>query len=174
MSKGGLRTLGAGCLVAGGVLGMVGSFVPPALRGIAWGLDGTALVVGGALLAVHYLMLRNELLAAAFVVFVAGQTLVVSGSAMSLEASSPGFGAGVGLWSAALALIAASSANPVFVRLTAAVASVLFAIASLQIYAGTALTPLSQPLPFFAYPVLVLTLFGLAWGHLRAAGDDRE
>ena len=102
-----LRLLASASLVVGGVLGMVGSFAPPAVRGIAWGLDGTALVLGVALLAVHHIMLGNEQLAAGFLVFVAGQTLVVSGSAMELSASSPAFGAGVGLWAAALALVKA-------------------------------------------------------------------
>ena len=172
MSNNKLRILASACLVVGGVLGMVGSFVSPAMRGIAWGLDGTALVIGSALLAVHYIRLQNELLAAAFIVFVAGQTLVVSGSAMSLSASSPTFAAGIGLWAAALALIGASSAIPIFVRITAGIAAVLFAITALRIYGGAALTPLSSPLPFNAYPVLVITLFGLAWVHFRSASSD--
>jgi hypothetical protein len=29
------------------------------------------------------------------------------------------------------------------------------------------LTPLSEPLPFFAYPFLAATLFGWAWMHYR-------
>lgn len=172
MSSGKLRFLAAGCLVVGSVLGMAGSFAPAAVRGVAWGVDGTALVVGAALLAVHYIKLRNELLAAAFIVFVAGQTLVVSGSAMGLSESSPSFAAGVGLWSAALALMCASAALPVFVRITAGVASALFAITALQIYAGTALTSLSKPLPFYAYPLLVITLLGLAWVHLRSTSSN--
>jgi len=167
-----LNLLATGCLVAGGVLGMTGSFAPPAVRGIAWGLDGTALVVGFVLLAVHYIKLGNEQLAAAFLVFVAGQTLVVSGSAMELSESSPLFAAGVGLWAAALAMICTSSAMPAFVRICSALASVLFAITSLQIYGGVALTPLSQPLPFYAYPVLVVTLFGFAWVHFRSVSRD--
>ena len=167
-----LNLFAGGCLVAGGVLGMVGTFSTPAVRGIAWGLDGTALIMGFALLAVHYIKLSNEQLAAGFMVFVAGQTLVVSGSAMGLSESSPLFAAGVGLWAAALALICTSSAMPAFVRVTAAFASVLFAITSLQIYGGAALTPLSEPLPLYAYPVLVITLFGFAWVHFRSVSSD--
>ena len=85
------------CLVLGALLGLGGSFAPSAsLRGIAWGLDGTFLVVAASLLAVHCLRRNLELAAAGFLVFMAGQTLVVSGSAMSLEASSPLFAAGGG------------------------------------------------------------------------------
>ena len=163
-----LRILAAICLVVGGVLGIVGSFAPSTVRGIAWGIDGTALVIGTSLLAVHYIMRRSELLAAGFLVFVAGQTLVVSGSAMSLAASSPTFGAGAGLWAAALVMIGASSVIPIFIRITAVIAAVMFAITAIQIFGGAALTPLSKPLPFNAYPVLVITLFGLAWIQFRS------
>jgi hypothetical protein len=166
-----LTLFAAVSLAIGGLLGLAGSFSPPAIRGVAWGLDGTALVMGALLLAVHHIKLGNEQLAAGFFTFVAGQTLVVSSSAMDLAASSPSFGAGVGLWAAGLALVSASSGMPIFVRATGAIASVLFAIVALQIFGGTALTPLSNPLPFNAYPFLVLTLFGWAWVHWRRARD---
>ena len=164
-----LRIFAAACLAVGGLLGLAGSFSSPSVRGVAWGLDGTALVMGALLLAIHHVKLGNEQLAAGFFTFVAGQTLVVSSSAMDLLASSPSFGAGVALWAAGLALVSASSAMPIFVRATGAIASLLFAIVALQIFGGTALTPLSNPLPFNAYPFLVLTLFGWAWAHYRRA-----
>ena len=172
MSSNRLNLFAAVCLVVGGVLGMVGSFSPSAVRGIAWGLDGTALILGAALLAVHHIKRNHEQLAAGFLVFVAGQTLVVSGSAMELSATSPSFAAGVGLWAAALALVSASALMPVFVRVTGAIASLMFAATALQTYGGVALTPLSRPLPFFAYPFLVLTLFGWAWVHYRSSSND--
>lgn len=171
MSSNRLALLAAVSLVVGGLLGLAGSFSPPSVRGVAWGLDGTALVVGVLLLAVHHVKRGNEQLAAGFFTFVAGQTLVVSSSAMDLAASSPSFGAGVGLWAAGLALVSASSEMPVFARVTGAIASVLFATVALQIFGGTALTPLSNPLPFNAYPFLVLTLFGWAWVHVRSARE---
>lgn len=166
-----LAVFAAVSLAVGGLLGLAGSFSPPSIRSVAWGLDGTALVVGALLLAVHHIKLGNEQLAAGFFTFVAGQTLVVSSSAMDLAASSPSFGAGVGLWAAGLALVSAPSVMPMFVRATGAIAAVLFAIVALQIYGGSALTPLSNPLPFNAYPFLVLTLFGWAWSHYRGARD---
>jgi hypothetical protein len=139
-----------------------------AWRGIAWGLDGTALVVGAALLTVYHLKRGNELLAAGFLVFVAGEALIVSGSAMELAASAPLFGAGAGLWAASLALVSASASMPLFVRITGGIASVLFAVTAVRIFGGAPLTSLSEPLPFFAYPLLVLTLFGWAWAHYRS------
>jgi hypothetical protein len=152
------------CLVLGALLGLAGSFAPtPSLRGIAWGLDGTFLVVAAALLAVHCLRRGFELMSAGFLVFIAGQSLVVSGSAMSLEASSPGFAAGAALWAAALVLISIPSVMPILGRVAGAIAAVLFAATSLQVFSGRSLTPLSEPLPVFAYPVFVLTLLSWAW-----------
>ena len=139
------------------------------LRGIAWGIDGIAIVVGCALLAVHHLRHGNDQLAAGFLVFLAAETLIVSSAAMTLEASAPSFGAGAGLWSAALALISASPVMPVFVRITGAIASVLFAITAVRIFGGGGLTPLSEPLPFDAYPFLAITLFGWAWAHILSS-----
>jgi hypothetical protein len=152
------------CLVAGALLGLAGSFAPsPAWRGLAWGIDGIALVVAAALLAVHFLGRGNQALAAGFLVFIAGQALVLSGSAMSLEASAPSFAAGAGLWSAALILISAPDFMPRPVRALGGLAALLLGATSLQVFFGRNLTPLSEPLPFLAYPVFVLTLFGWAW-----------
>lgn len=163
------RRIAAAALVSGAVLGVAGTFVSSAaVRGIAWGLDGFALIVGSALLTVHHLKEGNEQLAAAFLVFVAGEALIVSGSAMDLQAAAPSFAAGAGLWSAALALIGVSSKLPLFVRAPAALACVLFAVFALQVLGGGTLTALSRPLPFFAYPFLALTLVELAWNHVKS------
>ena len=90
MSEARLRVVAAAGLVVGAVLGIAGTFVPSAeLRGLAWGIDGVALVVASALLAVYYLRQGDLQLAAGFLVFLAGETLIVSGSAMDLAASAP-------------------------------------------------------------------------------------
>jgi uncharacterized membrane protein (UPF0136 family) len=168
MSDRPLRTTAAAGLVAGALLGMAGTFAPSAqLRGLAWGIDGTALVVASALLAVHHLRQGREPVAAGFLVFLAGETLIVSGSAMDLVASAPVFAAGAGLWAAGLALVSAPPVLPAFVRATGAIAAILLAVTALRMYGGAALTPLSAPLPFYAYPFLALTLVGWAWAHWR-------
>lgn len=162
------RRVAAAALGTGAVLGMAGTFAPSAsLRGLAWGLDGTALIVGAALLTVHYFRHGNDVAAAGFLVFVVGEGLIVSGSAMELSASTPVFGAGVALWAASLAMVGVSGAMPRLVNGIGFVGSLLFAVVAVQIFLGTALTPLSQPLPFFAYPFLAATLFGWAWAHLQ-------
>ncbi len=158
------------CLVVGALLGLGGSFVPSASwRALAWGVDGTALVVAAALLAVHFLRRGQDSLAAGFLVFIAGEALVVSSSAMSLEASSPSFAAGAALWAAALLLISAPRVMPLAVSVLGFITAFLFAVTALEVFAGRALSPLSHPLPFFAYPFFVLTLFGWAWWCRRPA-----
>jgi hypothetical protein len=49
--------------------------------------------------------------------------------------------------------------------MTGAIAAILFAVTAAQIFGGVGLTPLSKPLPFYAYPFLVATLLGWAWVH---------
>jgi len=162
------RLIAANGLVIGAVLGIAGTFAPSASwRGLAWAVDGTALVVAAALLAVHHSRRGNVLAAAGFLVFVAGETLVLSGAAMTLEASAPSFAAGVGLWAASLALVGASNTMPLWVRIVGCIAALLFAVVAVRIFMGAALTPLSEPLPFFAYPFLAVTLCGWAWAHYR-------
>src|SRR4051794_2399630 len=112
-----LRVVAATGLVIGAVLGMAGTFAPSAsLRGLAWGIDGTALIISAALLTVHHLRRGNDLAAAGFLVFAVGETLLVSGAAATLEASTPSFGAGAALWAAGLILVSWSGTMPLLVR----------------------------------------------------------
>lgn len=170
MSEQTSRFLSSGGLVVGSVLGLVGTFAPSAaVRGLLWGLDGVALVVAAALLTLHYFRQGDDAVAAGFLVFVAGETLILSSAAMDPEGSGPVFGAGVGLWAASLFLLSVPRATVVWARVTGVVAGILFAIVAVQLFSGQALTPLSRPLPFFAYPFLVATLMGWAWVRYRSA-----
>jgi len=163
-----LRLIAAIGLVTGAVLGMAGAFAPSAeLRALAWGVDGTALVVAAALLAMHYFRRDNDLAAAGFLVFTVGEAVILSGVATTFEAGAPLFAAGVALWSASLALVGASRVMPRLVSGLGTIAAALFAIVAVRMFMGTALTPLSQPLPFFAYPFFAATLLGWAWVHYR-------
>jgi hypothetical protein len=159
-----LRLLAPGGLIIGAILGVAGTFVPSAsLRGLLWGLDGISLIAATALLTFRHFRRGNDVVAAGFLTFVVGETLILSGAAMELAQSVPVFGAGAGLWAASLALVSTSNVMPSWLRVVAAIAGVLFAAVAVQIFMGRALTPLSQPLPFFAYPLLAITLFGWAW-----------
>jgi hypothetical protein len=163
-----LRLIAEIGLVTGAVLGIAGTFAPSAtLRALRWGADDIALIVASALLAVHHLRRGNSLAAAGFLVFFAGETLVLSGGAMTLEASAPSFAAGVALWAASLTLVGASNTMRVWARVVGFIAALLFAIVAFRIFAGAALTPISKPLPYFAYPFLASTLLGWAWEHYR-------
>ena len=147
---------------------MAGTFASSsALRGLLWGIDGTALIVATALLTMHHFRRGNDVVAAGFLVFVAGETLIVAGAAMELVASGPSFASGAGLWSASLLLVSAPKVMPSWLRIIAVVAAGLFGVVAVEMFLGRALTPLSQPLPFFAYPFLVATLVGWAWAHYR-------
>jgi hypothetical protein len=164
------RLIAPGGLVIGAVLGMAGTFAPSAsLRGLLWGLDGTALIVATALLTIHHFRRGNDVVAAGFLVFVVGEALILACAAMDLAAGAPVFAAGVGLWAASLTLVSAPNVMPAWLRAVAIVAALLFTVVALQIFMGRELTPLSQPLPFFAYPFLAATLFGWAWVHYRNA-----
>ena len=91
------RQIAAPCgLVVGAILGVAGTFASSAsLRGLLWGIDGVALVVAGALLTIYHLGRKNNLVAVGFLVFVAGQTLVLSTAATPLDSAGPVFAAAV-------------------------------------------------------------------------------
>jgi hypothetical protein len=155
-------------LAVGGVFGMAGTFVgSDPLRQELWLLDGVALVVATALMAVKFLREGQDLAAAGFLVFVAGESLLLAGNAAGLAASVPSYGGGVGLWSAALALTSATPVFPWWCRLTGAAAAILFAATALLIAWGAPLLPTSAPLPSLGYPFLVLTFVGWIWRLLR-------
>jgi hypothetical protein len=96
---------------------------------------------------------------------------MLTGTPMSLEASAPAFAAGTALWSVGLILISVPREFLLLTRLTGLIAAVEFGMVALHIFWGKALTPLSRPLPFFAYPVLVLTFLGWIWTIVRHGAE---
>lgn len=168
LSDKGLRLLASTGLAVGGVFGMAGTFAPTTfLRGLAWGIDGVGLVMASALLTLAFYRKGQDLVASGFLVFVVGEGLILSGAAMDLAASIPSFGAGISLWALALVLISTPRVFPAPVRLLGFFAAVLFGVAALQIFAGIQVTPITAPLPFYAYPVLVATFVGWIWTLLK-------
>lgn len=155
-------------IVLGGVLGMLGAMVPSQnVRTISWAIDGTALVVATSILALMYFRKGHECVAAGFLVYAIGEAVMLGGTAGSLDASVPSFAAGTALWSAALLLTGAPSVFVIWTRFAALIAAILFAITSLRIFSGQAITPIARPLPYFAYPFLVLTFIGWIYTLLR-------
>jgi len=156
-------------LVLGGALGMAGTFVgDDHLRSLLWAIDGTGLIAATALLAVRFIRAGEECAAAGFLVYAIGEAVMLGGTAGPLEASVPSFAAGTALWSAALLLTSIPKVFAVWVRLVALVAALLFGIVSLRIFSGAEISPLTKPLPFAAYPFLVLTFVGWIWNTVKA------
>lgn len=148
-------------LAIGGLLGMAGSFVPQAqLRQLFWTLDGVAIIVAAALLAVKFFRKGNDTLAASFLVFLAAESLVLSNTAAGLEASRASFASGVALWAASLVMTSLSGVFPKWSRVTGLVAAALFTVTAVKIAFGDAIVATSAPLPSAGYPFLVLTFVG--------------
>ncbi len=157
----GLDLVAAAGLAIGGLFGIAGTFVGQAsLRQSFWGIDGVALVVATTLLAVRFLRRGDDCVAAGFLVFAIGESLLVSGTAAGLEGSVPSFGGGVALWAAGLLLISVPATLATWVRLTGVAAALAFVVVAMRIFRGELLLPTTAPLPFFGYPVLVLTFVG--------------
>ena len=151
-------------LALGGILGLAGVFAPSSeLRGLAWGIDGLALVMATSVLAFMQFRKGQDIAASGFLVFAIGQGLIVSGAARELDASIASFGAGCGLWSVGLFLVSVPKAFPLIVRIVGLVTAGLMAATALMIFGGGDILPTSAPLPFFAYPFLVATFFGWIW-----------
>ncbi len=157
-------------LVLGGVFGMAGTFVATRnLQAASWAIDGVGLIVATALLALQFFRKGNDVVAAGFLVFAIGEGVMLSGTATTLEGSVPSFAAGTALWSAALLLTSVPKEFAVWVRVVGVIGSLLFAITAGRIVWGEQVLPTSSPLPFFAYPFLVLTFIGWIWTLFKAA-----
>jgi len=155
-------------LALGGALGMLGTLVSdPNLRAVSWAIDSIGLIVATALLALHFFRRGSDAVAAGFLVYSIGEAVMLSGTAGSLASSVPSFAAGIALWSAALLLTSVPRAFPVWTRIAGIIAAILFAFTSLRIFAAAPLTPISRPLPYVAYPFLVLTFIGWIVGIVR-------
>lgn len=164
-----LRLVVLAGLALGAVLGIAGTLVSSdVLRAELWAIDGTALVVSTVVLAFYFFRQGCDGVAAGFLVYGIGEAVMLGGTASALGASVPAFAAGTALWAAGLALSSWPPVMPIWSRAAGAVAAILFGFTSLRIFAGTLLTPLSKPFPFFAYPFLVLTFAGWFWKAAKA------
>ena len=155
-------------LALGGVFGLIGTVVTEQnVRAVSWAIDSVGLVVATSLLAMRFFRRGNDCVAAGFLVFAIGEGVMLSGTAGTLEASVPAFAAGTALWSAALLLTGVPREFAGWIRVVSTVGAVLFAITSARIFWGEQVLPTASPLPFFAYPFLVLTFAGWIWTLLK-------
>src|SRR5579863_7957337 len=139
-------------LALGGVFGMLGTMVAERNLQVAfWAVDGVGLVVATALLAMRFFRTGNDVVAAGFLVFTIGESVMLAGTAESLAGSVPSFAAGSALWSAALLLTSVPKEFASWIRLVGTVGAILFAITAARIFWGEQVLPTTSPLPFFAY-----------------------
>lgn len=164
------KVIAAVGLALGGLLGLIGTLVAARnLQAACWAVDGVGLIVAGVILALKYFREGRDVLAAGFLVFSMGSGVMLVGTATTLQASVPSFGAGTALWVAALLLISLPREFAVWARLAGLIAAVLFVMVSARIFWGEQLLPTARPLPYFAYPFLVLALVGWIWKLRRAS-----
>jgi hypothetical protein len=167
-----LRVLAVIGLVLGAMLGMAGSMVAASnVRAVCWAIDAAGVIVATVILALSYLRAAKMEVAAGFLIYAIGEAIMLTGTSMSLDASVPAFAAGTALWSLGLILISVPREFLLLTRLTGLIAAVEFGMVSLQIFWGRPLTPISRPLPMFAYPILVLTFFGWIWTVVRHGAE---
>ena len=151
-----------------------GASSPPLIFGkVLWAIDGASLVAASALLTVKYLRKGNDCVAAGFLVFSIGQSLILAGAAADLAASVPSFAAGVTLWAAALLLTSIPKEFATWIRLVGAFAAMLFLITAGRIFCGEQLLPtFGASSGSLAYPFFVITIAGWIWSLMR--GDRLE
>jgi hypothetical protein len=155
-------------LALGAVFGMAGTVVTqPYLQQIFWAIDNAGLVMATSLLSLKFSRKGRDLMAAGYLVFAIGEGVMLSGTAAGAAGSVPAFAAGTALWATGLLLVSIPKEFPVVVRGMGLIAAVLFIITSARIFLGEQLLPTTSPLPFFAYPFLVLTFIGWIWSLLR-------
>jgi hypothetical protein len=155
-------------LALGGVFGLAGTIIAqPNLQASAWAIDSAGLVMACALLALKFHKMDRAIVAGGFLVFAIGEAVILSGTAAGQIASVSSFGAGTALWATALLLISIPTAFPFGVRVVGIFSAVLFAITAARIFWGEQLVPTASPLPFFAYPFLIVTFVGWIWVLLR-------
>jgi hypothetical protein len=165
-----LDVVAAAGLALGGILGIAGTLAQSApVRQTFWAIDGIGIVVATALLAVKFLRHGNDCVAAGFIVFVVGESLLLSGTPAGLVGSVPSFGAGVALWATSLLMTSIPRVFPMWVRLVGSVAAVAFVITAARIFSGEQLLPTAAPLPLLGYPLVVLTFAGWAWRLLKGS-----
>ena len=170
-----LRLLAVAGLIAGGVLGMAGSIVTSdQVRALCWAVDGVGVIIATTILGLAHVRSGRLEVAAGFLIYAIGESVMLGGTAMSLQQSVPAFAAGTALWSAGLTLISVPRVFATWARLAGLVSAVLFGIVSITIFRGIPLSPITRPLPLFAYPFLVITFIGWIVAILKSEASSGQ
>lgn len=155
-------------LLLGGILGMAGTFVgDPRLRIVFWGIDGLGLIVATAILSLKHFRSGDDSVAAGFLVYCIGESVMLAGTAQPLEAMVPSFAAGVALWAAALLLTGIPRKFALWARAASVIGAIAFAATFAEILCGVRIVPTSSPLPGLGFPFLVIAFCGWIWALVR-------
>ena len=155
-------------LLLGGILGMAGTFVAdPKLRAVFWAIDGLGLIVATAILALKNFRAGNDAVAAGFLIYSIGESVMLSGTSQPLDAMVPSFGAGAALWAVALLMTAIPRRFAIWVRVVSVIAAIAFGTTFAEILWGVHILPTSSPLPGLGYPFMVLAYIGWIWTLVR-------
>ena len=155
-------------LLVGCILGISGSIVPSAIfRSLAWAMGSAGLILASTLLTVYYFRKGCDVVAAGFLIYAIGESVVFSSCGIDLDDNIVSFGAGTFLWALSIAVLSLQNIFPLFVRCTGIITAASFALVSILIFTGHPVNALAKPLPFFAYPFFAATLVGWAWTLLR-------
>ena len=71
-------------------------------------------------------------------------------------------------------VISSQKLFPIIIRAAGVLAGVLFSVVAIQIFTGQPVNALAKPLPFFAYPIFVITIFGWAWTLFRNRVEAKD
>src|SRR5438045_2191432 len=103
---------------------MAGTIVTqPNLQSMCWGIDSIGLVMATALMTLKFLRKGSDFVAAGFLVFAIGESVILSGTAAGLAGSVPSFAAGIALWATALLLISIPREFAIWIRIVGIVTS---------------------------------------------------
>ena len=94
----------------GCILGISGSIVPSAIfRSLAWAMGSAGLILASTLLTVYYFRKGCDVVAAGFLIYAIGESVVFSSCGIDLDDNIVSFGAGTFLWALSIAVSEADS-----------------------------------------------------------------
>ena len=154
----GTRWIIVTALAIGAVLGFGGNFVPQGnVQSIMFALSAVGLILASVLLAIEHGAAGHIIPATGFALIALGETRVLNPTDAAEGEGS--FAVGVLLYAPGLVMIALSTWSPIWARLTAAVAAILFACYSLIYLAGIEVES-TGVLAGIAYALFTITIVG--------------
>ena len=147
-------------LAIGVVFGMAGqAFTDPNIQVCLYNLSGLGLTMGVALLAVKYIIRKEEFVGTGFLLFAIAEGCLTEANGADETSAASAFAACLLFYFVALCLINSSKLFPIWVRVVGFCASIPFAIAGTKYFLGYGIGP-EETLPGIGYGLLSLTIIG--------------